>query len=154
MKNSHHGNSRRAFTLLEVMIAIGIFFLGAFTILSLISQSLSNAQRLKHPLVDASAIVAQLSLTNELTEGPISGNLGDVLGKTLADYQAQADKPFDHEARLKELLVRQAQLDAALDLDKNEMQIAQRAEDDIGFAGASLPQPPPLQKSAPPTMRL
>ena len=89
MKSSHQGNSRRAFTLLEVMIAIGIFFLGAFAILSLISQSLSNAQRLKHPLVDASAIVAQLSLTNALTEGPVSGNLGDVLGKTLADYNYQ-----------------------------------------------------------------
>ena len=40
------------------------------------------------------------------------------LGKTLADYQAQADKPFDHEARMKDLLARQTQLNAALDLDK------------------------------------
>lgn len=41
----------------------------------------------------------------------------------LAAYQAQADKPFDHEARMKDLLVRQSQLNAALDLDKNETQI-------------------------------
>ena len=44
--------------------------------------------------------------------------------KALADYQAQADKPFDHQARMKELLARQAQLNAPLDLDKNETQIA------------------------------
>jgi hypothetical protein len=42
------------------------------------------------------------------------------LGKILTDYQAQANKPFEHEARMKELFVRQAQLNAALDFDKNE----------------------------------
>jgi hypothetical protein len=36
--------------------------------------------------------------------------------KALADYQAQADKPFDHEARMNDLLARQAQLNAVLDL--------------------------------------
>ena len=63
------------------------------------------------------------------------------LGKTLADYQAQANKPFDHEARMKDLLVRQAQLNAALDLDKNEKQVAPPAEDDIGIAGDVLQSP-------------
>ena len=63
------------------------------------------------------------------------------LEKTLADYQAQANKPFDHEARMKELLARQAQLNAALDLDKNEKQVAPPAEDDIGFAGDALQAP-------------
>lgn len=41
---------------------------------------------------------------------------------------AQADKPFEHEARIKELLLRQAELDAALDLDKNETQVVPRGE--------------------------
>ena len=63
------------------------------------------------------------------------------LEKTLADYQAQANKPFDHEARMKDLLVRQAQLNAALDLDKNEKQVAPPAEDDIGPAGDVLQGP-------------
>jgi hypothetical protein len=49
------------------------------------------------------------------------------LGKTLADYQAQADKPFDHETRIKELPARQAQ-NAALDLDKNETQVVPPAK--------------------------
>jgi hypothetical protein len=66
---------------------------------------------------------------------------GARLGKTLADYQAQADKPFDHEARMKDLLARQAQLNAALDLDKNEKQVAVPSEDDIGIAG-DVPQSP------------
>jgi len=45
--------------------------------------------------------------------------------KALADYRVQADKPFEHEAKLKELVARQAQLNAALDLDKSDKQAAQ-----------------------------
>ena len=52
----------------------------------------------------------------------------DRIEKTLADYRAQAGKPYEHEAKLKELLVRQAQLNAALDLDKGERQIAEAAD--------------------------
>jgi hypothetical protein len=44
--------------------------------------------------------------------------------KMLGDFQEQAGRPFEHEARLKELLARQAELNAALDLDKGERQIA------------------------------
>ncbi len=44
--------------------------------------------------------------------------------KMLGDFQEQAGKAFEHEARLKELLGRQAELNAALDLDKGERQIA------------------------------
>ena len=77
---------RRAFTLLEVMIAIAILFIGTFAILSLISSSLANARRLQRPLVDASALVSQLSMTNKLVEGIYTGNLGDVLGKAYSDY--------------------------------------------------------------------
>jgi hypothetical protein len=42
----------------------------------------------------------------------------------LAEYREQMDRVFEHEARLKELLARQAELNAVLDLDKNERQIA------------------------------
>ena len=44
--------------------------------------------------------------------------------KALAEYRQQLDRPFEHEQRLKELLAKQAQLNAALDLDKNERQVA------------------------------
>jgi hypothetical protein len=43
--------------------------------------------------------------------------------KALADYRAQLGRPFEHEARLRELLTQQAQLNAALDLDKHEAQV-------------------------------
>jgi type II secretory pathway pseudopilin PulG len=77
---------RRAFTLLEVMIAIAIFFVASFSILELVSQSLANARRLERPLVDASVILSQISLTNQLVENNFSGYLGDLLGKTYANY--------------------------------------------------------------------
>ncbi|HEV2696287.1 MAG TPA: prepilin-type N-terminal cleavage/methylation domain-containing protein [Verrucomicrobiae bacterium] len=78
---------RRAFSLLEVMIAIAILFVGTFAILGLISSSLANARRLQRPLVDASALVSQLSMTNKLVEGIYTGNLGDMLGKAYQDYK-------------------------------------------------------------------
>jgi hypothetical protein len=53
----------------------------------------------------------------------------DYLQKTLSDYQTQANRPFEHEARLKELLVRQEQINALLDLDKGERQVAEAARD-------------------------
>jgi Tfp pilus assembly protein PilV len=78
---------RRAFSLLEVMIAIAIFFMASFVILGLISSALGNARRLQRPLVDASALVSQLSMTNKIVEGTYSGSLGDLLGKTYNDYK-------------------------------------------------------------------
>ena len=61
------------------------------------------------------------------------------LEKTMADYQAQAGKPYEHEPRLKELLVRQAQLNAALDLDKGEQQVAQEEPSDSPETRPSVP---------------
>ncbi len=43
--------------------------------------------------------------------------------KALADYRAQLGRPFEHEARLKDLLAKKARLNACLDLDKHEAQI-------------------------------
>ena len=43
--------------------------------------------------------------------------------KALADFKAQLGRPFEHEARLKELLRKQAELNALLDLDKHEAQV-------------------------------
>jgi hypothetical protein len=42
--------------------------------------------------------------------------------KELADYRVQADRPFEHEERLKQLLARQAELNSVLDLDKGDQQ--------------------------------
>jgi hypothetical protein len=83
----------RAFSLLEVMIAIAIFFVAAFAILGLISSSLDNVRRLQRPTVDASPVLARYAATNRLVEGTYQGNLGDpeLLGKEYRDYNWLAE---------------------------------------------------------------
>ena len=76
----------RAFSLLEVMIAIALFFLAVFAVLSLVSSSLENARRLQRPIVDAGEVAGELSLTNQLIEGSTSGDLSEFLGKAYRDY--------------------------------------------------------------------
>ena len=83
--------ARRAFSLLEVMIAIAIFFLAAFAILSLVSSSLSNARRLQRPLVDAGPVLASWANTNILVEGTYSGSMAEILGDAYRDYNWTAD---------------------------------------------------------------
>lgn len=87
MKFSVPSRRRRGFSLLEVMIAAAILFIGVFAILGLVSQTLSNARRLQRPQVDASAVLAFYSATNMLEEGTFNGNLGELLGKTYRDYR-------------------------------------------------------------------
>jgi Tfp pilus assembly protein PilV len=67
-----------AFTLLEVMIAMGIFFMAIFSILGLVSSNLHNARRLQEPQVDASLLLADLCQTNRLFEGTDEGDFGDL----------------------------------------------------------------------------
>lgn len=50
--------------------------------------------------------------------------------KRLIDLKAELEKPFDREVRLLELIVRQREIDAALDLDKNQAGAAS-AEDEV-----------------------
>jgi prepilin-type N-terminal cleavage/methylation domain-containing protein len=78
--------ARRAFTLLEVMIAIVIFCTAMFTILALVSNSLADARRLQRPMVDAGEVASWLSTTNKLVEGTYTKNLGDLLGDAYDDY--------------------------------------------------------------------
>ena len=59
----------------------------------------------------------------------------------LGDFREQAGRPYEHEARLKELLVRQAELYAALDLDKGERQIAPPDSSEEGVAGTDSEGP-------------
>ena len=86
-------SARRAFTLLEVMIAIAIFFVGSFAVLDLISSSLNNVRRLQRPTVDASPLLAHYEATNSLIEGTYQGNLGEpeLLGKDYRDYNYLVD---------------------------------------------------------------
>ena len=70
---------RRGFSLAEVMVAVGIFFMAIFAILSLVSGSLKNVRRLRRLHVDAGMVAAQLLIrTNRFSEGSESGDFGDV----------------------------------------------------------------------------
>ncbi|HSU55009.1 MAG TPA: prepilin-type N-terminal cleavage/methylation domain-containing protein [Candidatus Dormibacteraeota bacterium] len=70
---------RSGFTLLEVMIACGIFFIAVFAILALVSNTLRNARALRHVQVDGGMVAAQLlGKTNRMTLGNDSGDFGDV----------------------------------------------------------------------------
>jgi Tfp pilus assembly protein PilV len=77
---------RAGFSLLEVMIALGIFFIALFTILALISQLLRNARAFQNKkAADAGMVHAYfLSATNRVTEGLESGEFSD-----LADFNDQ-----------------------------------------------------------------
>jgi hypothetical protein len=92
------GKSRRAFSLLEVMIAIGVFFMAVFVILALVSSSLENARRLQRPIVDAGMVASELSLTNELIEQAQSGDFGDAYpgySWTAKITEVETNKLFD-----------------------------------------------------------
>lgn len=65
------------FTLLEVSIAMALFFMAVFAILALVASTLRNARALQEPQVDASMLAAQLSITNKLSEDSDSGDFGD-----------------------------------------------------------------------------
>jgi hypothetical protein len=66
------------FSLLEVMIAIGIFFMVAFSILALVSQCLQQARALESVRSPIGSLAAQTVLTNELKEGIETGDFGDI----------------------------------------------------------------------------
>jgi len=67
----------RAFSLLEVMIACGIFFMAIFAILALVAGVLRNARSLRSVDVDAGMVAAQIYKTNKLYEGSESGDFGN-----------------------------------------------------------------------------
>jgi len=71
-------DARAAFSLLEVMIACGIFFMCIFAILALVSNVLRNARSLRRVEVDAGMVAAQTVGTNKLYEGSESGDFGNL----------------------------------------------------------------------------
>jgi Tfp pilus assembly protein PilV len=67
-----------AFSLLEVMIAAGIFFMAIFAILALVSTNIRNARLLQEQPVDPGMLLADLVQTNKLEEGTDQGDFGDL----------------------------------------------------------------------------
>lgn len=83
-----------AFTLLEVMIAVAIFFMAIFAILALVTQTIKAAHLLTRAGPTAGMVAAQLSLTNKLEEGVMSGSFDDIAAGLYPDYDWSAETIF------------------------------------------------------------
>lgn len=73
-------NGRAAFTLVEVVIASGIFCMCIFAILGVMSQGLRSANSLRSSGPTAGMVMADYSMTsatNRIEEGSDSGAFGD-----------------------------------------------------------------------------
>jgi len=67
--NSRMPKNRRAFSLLEVMIAVGIFFMALISILGVMTRGLATARSLQRSGPDCGILAASISLTNQLHDG-------------------------------------------------------------------------------------
>ena len=81
-----------AFSLLEVMIACGIFFIAVFAILALVSNTLRNAQHLRRVELDTGTVFSYLLRTNRFTEGTETIDMADF---GYPDYSATVDAAPD-----------------------------------------------------------
>jgi type II secretion system protein I len=79
------GPNTQGFTLLEVMIAMAVFFIVVFAVLGVVVQSMGAARALQRPQPDFSILASQVALSNVLEEGSESGDFGD-LGDEYKDY--------------------------------------------------------------------
>src|SRR5258708_5346286 len=77
--------AQTAFTLMEVMIALGIFCMAGFAILAMVATTLRNARALRDQHPDAGTVASQYCLTNKLYEGSYSGDFSD-LGDLYSGY--------------------------------------------------------------------
>jgi len=88
---SRASRASRAFTLLEVMIACGIFFMATFAILALVANTLRNARGLQRGDVDAgmaAAQIFQLLKTNRQAEISGSGDFGEAYRDFTYEFQS------------------------------------------------------------------
>ena len=67
------------FTLLEVMIAMFVFFIVVFAVLGMVTQSLGAARALQHQQADCGMVASMLSLSNTLEESFDSGDFEGIV---------------------------------------------------------------------------
>lgn len=94
MKLTSAIRARLAFSLIEVMIAIGIFFIALFAILGLTAQLLNNARVIQSTRKPHVSLVHGwwTSKTNRVTEGMTTVEFSDIapdLGDLYRDYYAE-----------------------------------------------------------------
>jgi Tfp pilus assembly protein PilV len=83
--------TEHAFSLIEVMIAMAVFFMAIFAILDLTTQNIASARRLQTSHVDASSIAATLSLTNYIEEGPLPRDIEMQFEEQYPGYQCSGN---------------------------------------------------------------
>jgi hypothetical protein len=69
---------QRAFTLIEAVLATGLFFVAIFAILGVVMQNVRAAHSLNQLRPTPGMIAAELSMTNKLEEGYESGDFGEL----------------------------------------------------------------------------
>ena len=84
-----------AFSLIEVMVALAIFFMAVFAILGLMSTLLQNARifQSKRPPEARMVFAYQTSITNRVIEGTISYDFSEMaeFGDEYRDYTAEVE---------------------------------------------------------------
>jgi prepilin-type N-terminal cleavage/methylation domain-containing protein len=87
-KSARHSRpGQSAFTLMEVMIAIGVFCIAVLAILDVVASTLHGARLLEKPMVDAGCVAGEVALTNSLIEiQDQEGDLSEFLGDQYRGY--------------------------------------------------------------------
>jgi len=67
-----------AFTLVEVMVAVAIFFMAMFALLGVMSAGVHAAAILRNSGPTAGMIAAQMSVSNQLEPGSMTGSFDDI----------------------------------------------------------------------------
>ena len=80
----------------------------------------------QNPLGNLSGLESELRQLDRYAEGAQAEC--ERKEKALADYREQLGRPFDQEERLRELLVKQEDINRSLDLDKSDTQIVDEAK--------------------------
>jgi type II secretory pathway pseudopilin PulG len=75
MKRNRHS---QAFTLVEIMVATGIFFMAMFALLGVMSAGVHAAAILRNSGPTAGMIAAQMTVSNTLEEGSLTGVFSDI----------------------------------------------------------------------------
>lgn len=76
-------NRWRAFTLLEVMVAVAVFFAAVVAVLELVSQNLRLAQAFQQARPSTADLAAEIALGTTMQEGTEMGDFGEFyLGST------------------------------------------------------------------------
>src|SRR5262245_58682024 len=89
--STRHSRGTLAFTLIEVMVALLIFFMAVFTVLGLLASTLKNARALQRKTTDCGPLATLISQTNRLYEGPLPSEVVQQFEDLYPDFTADGE---------------------------------------------------------------